>query len=319
MAVKKNSAAFVEAAIRDYERRNMPLSETRDYAQEEANSLLRETARANVNAKIDTHNKSEFLKNVKTMMLEECLLKLYNESLASILSESEQDLITDNMRRNMIHQFVVENGGANQLLMRFYRRNVFLSELASCVNYYSELVCEACKKDDKCKDIDGYYKIPSDVQDSFYRDLDTGDFGDVTMQISGRVIDAIDRFVVDNNEVMNNIKEILTTTKEKIASSKKIGTAATDEATMLENVAKRQITSLKQRRAQNLFGVMVEQTAKNIVKDKALSETFVHNGSLDVDKIKTYCAASYTLIEMANTSCMVKVDEEYIKNFIKTL
>lgn len=319
MAVKKNSTAFVEAAIRDYERRNMPISEMRDYAQEEANNLLQEATRVSVNAKIDMHNKSEFLKNVKTTMLEECLLKLYNESLASVLSESEQELITDNMRRNMIHQFVVENGGANQLLMRFYRKNVFLSEMALCINHYSELVSEACKKDDKCKDIDGYYKIPSDVQDSFYKDLDTGDFGDVTMQISGRVIDAIDRFVVDNNETMNNIKEILATTKEKINSSKKIGTAATDEATILENVAKRQITSLKQRRAQNLFGVMVEQTAKNIVKDKTLSETFVHNGSLDVDKIKTYCAASYTLIEMANTSCMIKVDEEYIKNFIKTL
>lgn len=319
MAFKKNNAAFVEAAIKNYERSIAPTPRVRDYAQEEARRLYQQSIKESVEARASVTNKITFLKNVKSMLLDECLLKLYNESLGSILSESERQVITDDMRRNMVHEYVAENGGPDRLLMRFYHKNTFLSEVAKCVSYYYNLVEEACKKDDKCKSLDGGYRIPSDVQDSFYKDLDTGDFGDMSIQISGRVIDAIDKFIADNNESMNNIKEILSTTKEKIASSKKLGNAAADEAAMLENVAKRQISNLKQRRRTNLFGFMVEQTAKKVVKDDALREVFVENGTLNVDLIKTYCAANYTLLEMVNTSGMSDCREEFISNYIKTL
>lgn len=317
MATKRSRTFFTEQAIKEYEKRIAPKPEKRDYVQEEANTFLQEAAKASINRTVSAANKSKFIKESKEWMLQECIYKIFNEALSSVISTNEYDTVSENLRHAMVYNFIRENGGTDRLMDRFYHTNMLLSEIAQCVDHYhSIIVSEVSKKDEgKCKSADGCsYQIPSDVQDDFYKELDMADFGDVTIQISNRVVDAIDKFVTDNVESMNNIKDILNTTKEKIAANKK----GVSEAA-LSNSAKRRISNIKNNRSVNVFGAMMEQTAKAIMKDDNLREAFTENASLDIGRIKTYCAVSYTMLETVNTAKMIYVNEDYIKNMIDSI
>ena len=107
-------------------------------------------------------------------------------------------MISEEVKHAMVYNFIAENGGANKLLDAFRTTNVFLSEISKFVESYHEIIVNETKKDKdgKCMNDDGCsYKIPSDVEEEFYKELDAADFGDVTIQISNRVVDAIDKFV----------------------------------------------------------------------------------------------------------------------------
>lgn len=317
MSLKKRSKSFwVEQAIKEYERKLAPEPTTRNYIQEEANQFFRESYNAKIQKANAAKNRMTFLKETKQWMLESVIYKIFNESLASILNENENAMISENVKHAMVYDFIEENGGVNMLLERFKTTDIFLSEIANFVESYNEVIVkEAGKgKDGKCMNDDGCsYKIPSDIEEEFYKDLDTADFGDVTIQISNRVVDAIDRFVTDNTGAMNNIKEILTTTKDKIAGSKEVK----EESASLG--AKRKIARIKNNRSTNVFGAMMEHTARAIMKDDNMREAFTENGRLNVGKVKVYCAASYTMLETANTARMITVNEEYIKNMIDSI
>lgn len=317
MGLKRSNLTL--AAIADYERRIAPEYKQRDYVQEQANATVQSIYTASTAAAADMKNMSKFLVEAKNWLLEECIYRIYNDALDVCLDESNRHLIGDGMRRGVVHQFVIENGGASKMLRRLYGQNVLLSEISQCVEHYYDLIVEATKKKETaCKDAGGYYKIPSDVQDRFYEELDTADFGDVSMQISTRVIDAIDNFVTDNSEAMNNIRDILQTTKDKVAASKQT-IKSNNEAAIAENAAKRQISKIKQNRKMNVFSYMIEATAKSIMKDDSLRESFLNKAELNVDKIKAYVTTTYTMMETANTMQLITVDENYIANVINAL
>ena len=310
---KKDRVYFIKQAIAEYERKISPEPDKRDYVQEGANKFLNESAAAYAQRKSDVANRNKFILESKTWMLQECIYKLFTESLASILTEEESALVSDEMKHAIVYNFIEEAGGTDRLLRDFYDKNVFLSEISQCVNYYHDKVVNEVKKNDKGCCVDGSYKIPKDIEDDFYSELKGADFGDMSIQISSRVMDAIDKFVTDNAESMNNIKEILTTTKDKIAASKKsVGES-------LELSAKKRIATVKNNRIMNVFGVMMEQTAKAIMKDEKLREAFTENGNLNVDKIKAYCAVSYTMLETVNTAKMAYINEQYIKDMIESI
>ena len=317
MGLKRSNLTL--AAIADYERRIAPEYKQRDYVKEQADDIVQSVYTATAMTAANMKNMSRFLVEAKNWLLEECIYRIYNEALDVCLDESNRLLIDEGMRRGVVHQFVIENGGASKMLRRFYDQNVLLSEINQCVEHYYDLIVEATKnKETACKDADGRYKIPSDVQDKFYRELDTADFGDVSMQISTRVIDAIDNFVTDNSETMNNIRDILQTTKDRVAASKQT-IKSNNEAAIAENAAKRQIAKVKQNRKMNVFSYMIEATAKNIMKDDSLRESFLNKAMLDIDKIKAYVTTTYTMMETANTMQLITVDENYISNVINAL
>lgn len=313
---KRNRSFWVEQAIKEYNRKNAPEPEARNYIQEEANAFFREAYNAGIQRANVAALRTRFLKESKEWMLEAVIYKIFNESLSGVLTEEENAMISDNLKHAMVYNFIRENGGVNKLIDRFRITNTFLSEIAHFVESYHEvLVSEAKKgKNGKCMNDDGCsYKIPSDVEEEFYKELDAADFGDVTIQISNRVVDSIDKFVTDNVDSLNNIKEILTTTKEKIAGDKGVK----EESASLG--AKRKIASIKNNRNTNVFGAMMEHTARAIMKDDNMREAFMENSRLDIGKVKVYCTASYTMLETANTACMINVDEEYIKNIIDSI
>lgn len=317
MGLKRSNLTL--AAIADYERRIAPEYKQRDYVKEQADDIVQSVYTATAMTAANMKNMSRFLVEAKNWLLEECIYRIYNEALDVCLDESNRLLIDEGMRRGVVHQFVIENGGASKMLRRFYDQNVLLSEINQCVEHYYDLIVEATKnKETACKDADGRYKIPSDVQDKFYRELDTADFGDVSMQISTRVIDAIDNFVTDNSETMNNIRDILQTTKDKVAASKQT-IKSNNEAAIAEGIAKRQISRIKQNRKMNVFSYMIEATAKSIMKDDSLRESFLNKAMLDIDKIKAYVTTTYTMMETANTMQLITVDENYISNVINAL
>lgn len=318
MAVKHDRAFFTELAIKEYNKRMAPQPEQRDYTQEAANAVVQEAVKASYIREAAAKSKSKFIKESKDLMLAECIYKIFNESLQSILSEEENAMVSEDLKKAVVFNFIKENGGTNAMLDKFYMTNTLLSEIAKFVDHYHSIITtEACKKDGgRCMADDGYtYQIPSDVEDNFYKDLNQADFGDVTIQISNRVVDAIDKFVTDNVDSMNNIKDILTTTRNSIANAK--GSKISESA--MQNSAQRQIASIKHNRHQNVFGAMMEQTAKAIMKDDDLRDAFMTEASLDIGKIKAYCTVSYTMLETANTTNMIHVNEGYIKRMIDSI
>lgn len=317
MSVKRNRSFWVEQAIKEYNKKTAPEPEKRNYVQEETNAFFRESYNAGIKRANAAAARNNFLKESKEWMLEQVIYKIFNEALGGALTEDERAMISDNLKHAMIYNFIRENGGVNKLIDRFRVTDTFLSEIAHFVEGYHEVIVSEAKKgkDGKCMNDDGCsYKIPSDVEEEFYKGLNSADFGDVTIQISNRVVDAIDKFVTDNVDSMNNIKEILTTTKEKIAGGK---LGVKEESASLG--AKRRVANIKNNRSSNVFGAMMEHTARSIMKDDKLREAFTENGRLDIGRVKVYCAASYTMLETANTARMINVDEEYIRNVIDSI
>lgn len=310
---KKDRVYFIKQAIAEYERKTTPEPVKRDYVQEATNKLLNESVLAQTQRRSGIQARNKFLTESKTWMLQECIYKVFSEALSSILNEEEYTLVSEDMKHAVVYNFISESGGTDRLLRDFYDKNIFLSEVSRFVNHYHNRVVNEVKKSDKGCCVDGSYKIPKDIEDDFYKELKDADFGDMSIQISTRVIDAIDKFVTDNAESMNNIKQILTTTKEQIAASRKsVGES-------LELSAKKKIASVKNNRIMNVFGVMMEQTAKAIMKDDKLREAFSENGNLNIAKVKAYCAVSYTMLETVNTAKMAYINEQYIKDMIESI
>ena len=310
---KRERMYFIKQAIAEYERKIAPQPVVRDYTQEATNRFLSESVVAYTKRNASLQARNKFLTESKTWLLQECIYKVFTESLASILTEQESAYVSDEMKHAIVYNFITEAGGTDSLLRYFYDKNIFLSEISKFVDHYHTIIVNEVKKSKDACCVDGSYKIPKDVEDSFYKDLKDADFGDVSIQISSRVMDAIDKFVTDNAESMNNIKDILTTTKEKVAASKKsVGEA-------LELSAKKKIANIKNNRTMNVFSAMMEQTAKAIMKDDKLREAFSENGNLDIAKIKAYCTVSYTMLETVNTAKMANIDEQYIKDMIYSI
>ena len=159
-SVKRGTAFFTEQAIKEYERKHAPAMPVRDYAKEDGHRLLNEAVAASANREKQIKNKSKFLQEAKNWLMQECIYKVYNEALKSVLTEDEDALINDNTKHAMVYNFIEENGGVNSLMRNFYEKNIFLSEIAKCVDHYYEVIVhEASKKGGCCNDGD-VYKIP---------------------------------------------------------------------------------------------------------------------------------------------------------------
>lgn len=316
-AKKYTNAYLAEQAISRYERSiTEKTREDRDFFKEEATAFVNEAFKAKKKAKKNGFDRKKFLKNAKKFFMEECLYKVFDSVLESSIPESE-NIVPEETKHNMVYNLIEECGGVDSMLTDFYDKNIFLSEIAKCVDHYYELVVsETCRKEKECPVSsydDNFYKIPKDVQDDFYKELEDADFGDVTIQISNRVTDAIEQFISDNNDTLTNIKDVLANTKEKVETNKSV-----DESVHLDT-AGRAVNRIKNNRSMNVFATMVEQMGKTVMKDDNMYKAFTEGASLDIGKIKGYCATSYSLLEMANSLKILRVNSEYIENMLKSI
>lgn len=244
----------------------------------------------------------KFTKELKESLISECIMSLYNKSLGVQLENAHQDAI----KRNLVNQFVEENGADN--LLRSFKKNSFLlAEYARISEKYYNIVIEGCDK----KNENTFIMEPAD-KDDFYADLEIPESDEVASVIKLRVSSAINHFNDAYQTDRAEIKNILQDSQEKIQSA--------DSESMKESyelAAKRKINSVRNKRVQNVFENMVIKTAKAAMdNDNAKNVYLNESGKLDMDTIVDNCSIMYTFLEVLNTAKIQKIDESYITNLL---
>ena len=73
------------------------------------------------------------------------------------------------------------------------------------------------------------------------------------------------------------------------------------------------------RREKNIFHCIVQKLAEAAIKDDKLKAIYTEGSKINMDKIVDHAQLYATLLEMANTTEMITINEEYMNNFIKSL
>jgi len=251
--------------------------------------------------------RAKWFKSVKDAFVIEAVWKIYNESCTpDILADKE----LMRMARNTVAKFVFEHGGAN-LLRDWKTKNLILSELARvCNNAYDKVVegAQTCGPDVYTA------ALNKTIEDDFFTQLNDVDTVDASKLIQSRVSDAIEEFLTANASAKMDYEEIF-----KGAEDIKSGLESQDAMEEATLNAKRKVDKIRATRQKNIFHCMVEALAENCIKDEKLASKYIKEGVLDMDGIINGTQILYTMLEVANTTCMINVDETSLENYIKSL
>jgi hypothetical protein len=58
--------------------------------------------------------------------------------------------------------------------------------------------------------------------------------------------------------------------------------------------------------------------AESVMKNENLKKQFTEDGKVNINKVVENCEIMYTLLEMVNTTEMIRVNESYIKELINS-
>lgn len=257
-------------------------------------------------------SRSERMTKIKEALISECIYKLYCESVSYPMTSRDKVIA-----RNLVNKFVIENGAGN-LIDSFATENMILSEFSRISQKYYDKILESCDKHEECEftgQIGGQI-IDQNVVDDFYKDLENIDVRDASKAIKDKVADAINEFIDTNAANKLEYEEIIKSAQDKVAAIN-----GQDEAVAESyiNMAKRKINEMKNTRDVNVFGYMVEALTASVFKDESLKSRFVHEGTVDMDGIVESTELIYTMLEMVNTTNMVNVDENFIREYLTNL
>ena len=299
-----NNKEFVQLCInnREYEKNLNKLSESKinnsDSFSTENVFQLRENK-----LKVEREYK-KFILDTKKTLLSECIYTLMDKSIGYQNNKVQADII----KRNLVNNFIEEQG-VDVLLSRFKTESFLLSEYARIVNKYTNIITEKADKDNT-----DTFVVNQEDKDNFFDELNIEDAEDVASAIKMRVSDSVDEFVYSNIKQKEELKEVLTRSKEKIDSAK------VDEVKESYNIlAKKRMSEIREKRKMNIFESMVFSLAEATMKNDDLKKIYTIDGKLDMDSIVENCTIMYSFLETINSAKMVKVDESYIKNILKEL
>lgn len=297
---------YVGLCINDFNQRDSMHVNT-----ESTSSALNERAQINqsimdtMSEKANLHNRyAKFIHDTKTALLSEALFKIYKES-EGINIQHDGD---NSVARNLIYNFIEEQS-ANDLLFSMRNKNATTSEIANVIDKYYHKILESVDKKD-----DSTFTIPSDLKDNFFKDLNVCDTGEATAAINMRVTDAIDEFISKNIQTKAEIEKTMKETQEKVSLAK---TDVAKENAELRG--KYKINTIRNRKPCNVFGAMVTNMAESVMKHKELSEQFITEGKIDMQKIIDRTKIMYSFLEMTNTLGLVNVNEDYITEVLESM
>lgn len=298
-----NNKEFVQLCInnRDYEKKLSKVNESKNNNDSMTNEdifLLRENK-----LKVEREYK-KFILDTKKTLLSECIYSLMDRSIGYQHDKVRADVI----KRNLVNNFIEEQGVDN-LLSRFRTESFLLSEYARIVNKYTNIITEKCNKENT-----DTFVVDQEDKDKFFDELDMEDADEVATAIKIRVSDSVDQFVDSNIKQKEELKEILTQSKERIEASKN------EEVKESFNIlAKKRMTEVREKRRTNIFEAMVFSLAEASMKNEDLKAIYTKDGKLDIDSIVENCTIMYSFLETINSAKMINVNEAYIKNILAEL
>ena len=251
--------------------------------------------------------------NLKEAFLFEAIKYFYNESSIQDIEKEELQSTKD----TIIMGFIKENGVEN-ILSKFRKRDVVLTDIANFVNESTRAIME--ENEEKLKDSE---TAPEDIQvsvddrESFIDKMaqQTEEIEDVGAMVQTHVANNVEDFIASNVEDRQQIKDILDDVKEKVASIK---AANADVAEQIKESkimkARREIHKIKNSK-KNILECMVNHLSKRVIAEN--HQAFLDDrNSIKMDKIVETAECMLTMLVLSEAFGF-EVNEKDVRELYK--
>lgn len=251
--------------------------------------------------------------NLKEAFLFEAIKYFYNESSVQEIEKEELQTTKD----TIIMGFIKENGVEN-ILNKFRKRDVVLTDIANFVNESTRAIME--ENEEKLKDSE---TAPEDIQvsvddrESFIDKMaqQKEEIEDVGAMVQTHVANNVEEFIASNVEDRQQIKDILDDVKEKVASIK---AANADVAEQIKESkimkARREIHKIKNSK-KNILECMVNHLSKRVIAEN--HQAFLDDrNSIKMDKIIETAECMLTMLVLSEAFGF-EVNEKEVRELYK--
>lgn len=251
--------------------------------------------------------------NLKEAFLFEAIKYFYNESSVQEIEKEELQTTKD----TIIMGFIKENGVEN-ILNKFRKRDVVLTDIANFVNESTRAIME--ENEEKLKDSE---TAPEDIQvsvddrESFIDKMaqQKEEIEDVGAMVQTHVANNVEEFIASNVEDRQQIKDILDDVKEKVASIK---AANADVAEQIKESkimkARREIHKIKNSK-KNILECMVNHLSKRVIAEN--HQAFLDDrNSIKMDKIVETAECMLTMLVLSEVFGF-EVNEKEVRELYK--
>lgn len=251
--------------------------------------------------------------NLKEAFLFEAIKYFYNESSVQDIEKEELQTTKD----TIIMGFIKENGVEN-ILNKFRKRDVLLTDVANFVNESTRAIME--ENEEKLKDSE---TAPEDIQvsvddrESFIDKMaqQKEEIEDVGAMVQTHVANNVEDFIASNVEDRQQIKDILDDVKEKVASIK---AANADVAEQIKESkimkARREIHNIKNSK-KNILECMVNHLSKRVIAEN--HQAFLDDrNSIKMDKIVETAECMLTMLVLSEAFGF-EVNEKEVRELYK--
>lgn len=251
--------------------------------------------------------------NLKEAFLFEVIKYFYNESSVQEIEKEELQTTKD----TIIMGFIKENGVEN-ILNKFRKRDVVLTDIANFVNESTRAIME--ENEEKLKDSE---TAPEDIQvsvddrESFIDKMaqQKEEIEDVGAMVQTHVANNVEEFIASNVEDRQQIKDILDDVKEKVASIK---AANADVAEQIKESkimkARREIYKIKNSK-KNILECMVNHLSKRVIAEN--HQAFLDDrNSIKMDKIVETAECMLTMLVLSEAFGF-EVNEKEVRELYK--
>lgn len=251
--------------------------------------------------------------NLKEAFLFEAIKYFYNESSIQEIEKEELQTTKD----TIIMGFIKENGVEN-ILNKFRKRDVVLTDIANFVNESTRAIME--ENEEKLKDSE---TTPEDIQvsvddrESFIDKMaqQKEEIEDVGAMVQTHVANNVEDFIASNVEDRQQIKDILDDVKEKVASIK---AANADVAEQIKESkimkARREIHKIKNSK-KNILECMVNHLSKRVIAEN--HQAFLDDrNSIKMDKIVETAECMLTMLVLSEAFGF-EVNEKEVRELYK--
>lgn len=251
--------------------------------------------------------------NLKEAFLFEAIKYFYNESSVQEIEKDELQTTKD----TIIMGFIKENGVEN-ILNKFRKRDVLLTDIANFVNESTRAIME--ENEEKLKDSE---TAPEDIQvsvddrESFIDKMaqQKEEIEDVGAMVQTHVANNVEEFIASNVEDRQQIKDILDDVKEKVASIK---AANADVAEQIKESkimkARRKIHKIKNSK-KNILECMVNHLSKRVIAEN--HQAFLDDrNSIKMDKIVETAECMLTMLVLSEAFGF-EVNEKEVRELYK--
>lgn len=251
--------------------------------------------------------------NLKEAFLFEAIKYFYNESSVQEIEKEELQTTKD----TIIMGFIKENGVEN-ILNKFRKRDVVLTDVANFVNESTRAIME--ENEEKLKDSETApedIEVSTDDRESFIDKMaqQKEEIEDVGAMVQTHVANNVEEFIASNVEDRQQIKDILDDVKEKVASIK---AANADVAEQIKESkimkARREIHKIKNSK-KNILECMVNHLSKRVIAEN--HQAFLDDrNSIKMDKIVETAECMLTMLVLSEAFGF-EVNEKEVRELYK--